>query len=313
MNSKIIFIRLTTKCNANCRMCSIWKRKPEHFKYNTLLDILLFFKSKGYANVIFTGGEPTLYPKFTLLNKFLKDNNLNFGLITNGSTLVDNWDKLFKYKLPNGIIFSLDSVDDYHSKNRGIKNLTTIVISGIKKAQRMNIKTSINTVITNVNYKKIIKFSEFDFIEKVDEWHLIPVKFNNDLHLTKTQWIEFNTIYNNIKNKSKIISSFNFKANIDFDNLEREEYTSKFYLKNACRICEKMIFIDINGNIYRCNSFDNNSDSFCLFGNFKKEDLNKIYTKIKKSPILEKPTCKNCDPRNQLYNKKGVLFENWFN
>ena len=83
-------------CNLNCSYCSV-KKRDRHFriKLHTIQDYVEKLCSRGLKAVILTGGgEPTLYPHFNTLVKWLKRQNLSVALITNG-TNADNvltWD-----------------------------------------------------------------------------------------------------------------------------------------------------------------------------------------------------------------------------
>ncbi len=84
------------KCNLKCSYCSVSKRN-RHFSidYNIIIQYLKDLISRGLKAVILTGGgEPTIYPRFNDLIKWIKKNtNLKIGLITNGTFTIDcDWD-----------------------------------------------------------------------------------------------------------------------------------------------------------------------------------------------------------------------------
>jgi radical SAM protein with 4Fe4S-binding SPASM domain len=315
MGPELSFIRLTTKCNAQCEMCSVWRREPVSFKKDRLFSILKELKSNGVSKILLTGGEPTLYENFLDLNKFLEKENIDFGLISNGSVIYKKWKSLFLYRKPSYIIFSLDSVSgDYHDKNRKIKNLTRNVMNSIRKALEENVIVSINTVLTRNNYLFLEDFLKFDFMSKISEWHWIPVKFSPKISLRAKDWKALKGIYQKIKRKkviSNLVTTFNFIENVKYSNLEKGELTSSYYAYHDCKISQKLLFIEVNGDVFRCNSFDIGSANNICLGNINDQGINIIISKLMKNILLETPKCKNCDPRNQMFNKDGHIYENW--
>jgi len=317
---KIAFIRLLNTCNCKCQMCSVWKRNPEEFELDKLTNILETLKSKGYDKIVFTGGEPTIYSRFDELNKFIKEKGFSFGLISNGSVIKDRWQSLFSFKEPDFIIFSLDSFEsEYHDNNRGILGLHKKVVEAIDFTLTKGVDVVINTVITKNNFLELEKFSKFTFFKDLTEWQWMPVKFAPEIALGEKEWIEIKKIYDFYLNRNNtfipnIISTFDFKENTkNFSNLINEKFTQDYYLKNDCNICKKQIFIDIDGSVYRCNSFDTRMGDKVCFGNFNKNSIEELITKAELKEVFEKPGCVNCDPRNQRYNQKGIWIETWKN
>ncbi|MDD3083866.1 MAG: radical SAM protein [Candidatus ainarchaeum sp.] len=312
---KIAFIRLLNTCNCKCEMCSVWRRPPEEFDFDELKKIILTVKKHGFDKIIFTGGEPTIYTKFKELISFLNKNNFSFALITNGSIIQEKWNQLFSEKKPDFIIFSLDSFSKkYHDTNRGFPGIHDKVTNAIRFVISKKVNIIINTVITKNNYKELLEFIKFDFFKNLMEWQWMPVKFSPELALRKKEWKEIKKtfdLYNKINSKPRIVSVFDFPENLD--NLSKENFTGNYYSKNDCKICEKMLFIDINGNVYRCNSFDDRLIDKVRFGNFREKGLDNLIKKMEKEIILPKPGCVNCDARNQRYNSKGVLIDCWSN
>jgi MoaA/NifB/PqqE/SkfB family radical SAM enzyme len=313
MGPEVAFIRLTNKCNARCQMCSVWRRAKYSFDQKALFTLLTDLKKNNLKKILFTGGEPTLYPDFPSLNKFLWQNKLDFGLISNGSTIYKDWAKLFPYKKPELIIFSLDSVvSKYHQENRGIPALTKKVSKSITKVLANNVQVAINTVLTKNNYQDLASFLTLKSLPKIKEWHWIPAKYCPSLSLNLADWTKCYNIYQTIKKNKKLknvklITPFNFCPFLKGKAKIYKNYsTQNFYQSHDCRILNKMIFIEINGDVYRCNCFPAKTKKFFL-GNINKCNLNHLIKKIKKQIVLKRPGCKYCDPRNQYYNQTKKL------
>lgn len=85
-------------CNLNCSFCSVKKRKRNfRIEIDVAKKYVRDLIGRGLKAVILTGGgEPTLYPRFNELVRWVADKGLKTALITNGtnSNKVDNdvWD-----------------------------------------------------------------------------------------------------------------------------------------------------------------------------------------------------------------------------
>lgn len=85
-------------CNLNCEYCSVSKRTRNYrIELDTIKDYVNKLKTRGLKAVILTGGgEPTLYPHFNELVRWLKQQGLSIALITNGTNIdrvdQDVWD-----------------------------------------------------------------------------------------------------------------------------------------------------------------------------------------------------------------------------
>ena len=90
----------TNKCNLNCSYCNQSNRsKGKFLELDIIKEFVTGLMSRGLKAVIVTGGgEPTIYPKFNELTKWLKEQGLKTALITNGTNnrtgkeFVDTWD-----------------------------------------------------------------------------------------------------------------------------------------------------------------------------------------------------------------------------
>ena len=76
-------------CNLKCSYCSVSKRKVnERIELSKIKNYVTTLKRYGLKAVILTGGgEPTLYPQFNELVRWLAEENLSVALITNGTNI----------------------------------------------------------------------------------------------------------------------------------------------------------------------------------------------------------------------------------
>jgi organic radical activating enzyme len=83
-----INLDFTTACNYRCDHCADWDILNTADKHNEqiLRDSLTEMRSRGLRSVILIGGgEPTVYPAFSSMTRFLKDLGLQVAIVSNGS------------------------------------------------------------------------------------------------------------------------------------------------------------------------------------------------------------------------------------
>ncbi len=87
---------LHNMCNQRCTYCRDfnWNGDFRWLNYDhvqAFLERMFAHYKKELYHISFTGGEVTLWPDFPKLCKFLKANNCQIGLTTNGSRRLDYW------------------------------------------------------------------------------------------------------------------------------------------------------------------------------------------------------------------------------
>lgn len=142
-----------SSCNLNCLYCSVSNRKKRYkIELPVIKKYIKDLKSRGLKAVIITGGgEPLLYPQINDLILWLKKQNLELALITNGTlfhklkdinlfswirisiNLFDSWDKMvipesYKCVIGGSFIYNGESIEDLLTiKNFSIKNKLSYV------------------------------------------------------------------------------------------------------------------------------------------------------------------------------------------
>jgi MoaA/NifB/PqqE/SkfB family radical SAM enzyme len=125
-----LFIVVTNKCSARCKLCGYWKIPSEEEKFLSLPfiqdKIIPLILKKGIEAVCITGGEPTLHPGLSAVVEKIAKTGATVTLITNGSHLSRIFDKI-KDNV-TGWLFSLDaSHSTLHTRIRGLDNFDEII------------------------------------------------------------------------------------------------------------------------------------------------------------------------------------------
>jgi MoaA/NifB/PqqE/SkfB family radical SAM enzyme len=128
-------VELTNICNLHCSYCL----RDEDALYHTPANFLdlEFFESlvqqareaRGITHLSFTGGEPTLHPRFDEILAITEKYGLSAGFVTNGWNFEKLWPKLLTHRnAVTHVAFSLDGpTREEHDKWRGDGSFVNIV------------------------------------------------------------------------------------------------------------------------------------------------------------------------------------------
>jgi len=210
-------------CNNNCVMCST-RPKAEFYpdrKTQEIIKDLAKGKKDGYSKVEFTGGEPTIRPDILYLVKIAKDFGYKeVGISTNARML--SYREFCQKIIENGvnkITFTLNAhnskLGDAICRTSGAFRQT---VQGAKNIlEYPEITTSVNTVVSKLNYKYLQQIGDFISNLGIKCWHildLIPDGYAKEFY--KILAIKPSDLSKDINNLDKTIEKFNLVIFFDF-------------------------------------------------------------------------------------------------
>lgn len=158
-------LKLHYKCNNNCIFChshprnSISENIEKHLmKIDRALEI-------GIDQLLFSGGEPTIYRGLKKILEYIEKKSIIPGFITNGRMF--SYEEFTKYVLRHGsnyFYISLHSHDKLiHDRITGCKNSWEQTCQGIKNLLKFsdNIELMVNCVITKLNINHLNEYTLF--------------------------------------------------------------------------------------------------------------------------------------------------------
>lgn len=171
-----VYIQTNTFCNQKCVFCN----RPPTESYQTglstnLTDIKNKIKELSseptVKRIIFTGGEPLLYPQLVEAITYAKKYKFITEIQTNGTLLSLDKLKTLKKAGLDIINFALHShLKRISNKLRGVKFGYENIIQNIKLADGLEFEIHVIHVITSLNYKDLPAF--IDFIYRMRLVHL---------------------------------------------------------------------------------------------------------------------------------------------
>ena len=140
-----IVIELTNRCNLNCQHCFTGRHGGKDDLPLTILETVLAEAcDRGFDDITYTGGDPTLHRQFSQVLSLTADAGYRFGFVTNGWNFATVYPMLRQYRdRLESITFSLDrATAETHDRLRGAGSyrrvLQAMSISVAKRSLRQH-------------------------------------------------------------------------------------------------------------------------------------------------------------------------------
>ena len=305
-----IFLFVTGKCNAKCKMCFYSGEMDSKMQDLTFDEIKKLSESAGEFNRLWlSGGEPTLRTDLPeILEMFYQNNKIkDINFPTNGlmPDRVVEWVSRFRKNCPNCTItvsVSLDGFAETHDIQRGVPGNFYKALETLKKVEQRfgkdpRVMTNIATVVTKYNYDQIYDFMTWVYGRFNISTHTIEaargmtreegVKILTEASLKKLQ-DEFAPIYSgyaermkaNMKGLKGKMSKFFYLGLIrTLYNIRAENIDKPTPWGIDCTAGETTLVIDYDGRFRSCELRD-------PIGNVKDYDYN--LTNIMHSVAMKK-------------------------
>lgn len=312
-----MYISLTNSCNLNCIYCFNKEKRLKKIRKNELYIDTLYvkkalveFKELGGKNIVFTGGEPSLHKKLLEYAEIAYEIGLNPKMITNVINLKNiDMNKLFTYI--KSVEFSIDSSNEdilnelwNCGKKDYLKDIILVfnAISNISN-EKNRIKVIIAPVINKVNAESIIELINFvDNNLKNCEigWNFTKYESIGNREADERLVIsdeEFSTILLSIAKvlTGKDGSCKSENAKNAYEKLFAISSGGKKVAQNRKKgiTCTPSFFLNVNGDVYICQGFDEDIDGY--LGNIKDKSLDDMFGSDKFKCVRERLKIENVE------------------
>jgi 7,8-dihydro-6-hydroxymethylpterin dimethyltransferase len=185
----VLTVDLTNRCNMMCNQCFMdanqvgYVHEPSLEEIKAILDRAVSFKPRRQTIILFSGGEPTLYPFFLEAVAYAK--KIGFYRIlaaTNGIRFAQDEEFTRKAREAglHGAYLQFDGTTNEKNRHRGVANLLDVKLQAIENMAKVGMKTTlVTTIINTINEDAIGPIVEFAIknIDKVQTIAFQPVSF----------------------------------------------------------------------------------------------------------------------------------------
>ena len=289
---------LTYRCNLNCKYCfaktlvhddktnkaTISMQNIEKFCRYIENDISI--NNRKNNSIVFFGGEPSLVPDIILkIIERTEHLNLTYSIYTNGILLDDFPNSLLRRM--QTILVAIDGDIECHEKYKPKGSYELIV----DKVNYIRNKTDAQIIAritmeeeTNIDISVSNLLKDFDFVH----WQIVNKNsFDNPDELIKNYQNNVKTLFNKWKealNNGEVLNIIPFNRIVSLLISNKE---SKSFL---CGCGTTIQAIDIDGNVYLCDEFIENSEN--AISNIQDDNYQSITYKSHNELFDD---CSNCD------------------
>ncbi|MDY6990296.1 MAG: radical SAM protein [Thermodesulfobacteriota bacterium] len=162
-------LQLTRRCNLKCKHCYLGTPRELDLSLSEVVATLKEFEKMQGLRVLFSGGEPLLYPELRNLNKRLPQFALRKVLLTNGTRITEENQDLWSHF--DEIQVSLDGLKEGHEALRGPGTFARAV-RGMEIATKKGVPISIATMVHRHNLKEFDGLARWIERQQVVEWNI---------------------------------------------------------------------------------------------------------------------------------------------
>lgn len=292
-----IYFTVTRKCNLTCPYCyqglrDRTDREMPLSKAELALDKIREHNPQCIVGV--TGGEPFLHSRIFDILRMLRERELSFSILTNG-TLIDEGVASKLTEFPNlvHLQISLDGITEkIHTITRGESFYKTM--DGISNVIANQLPFSLAPTIHERNLHEVFEIARFALLNggffSPNNLRKFPFNPQSGLNLTQED------LYCTVKEVDHRISSeFGIGKSQDWDSLltNPEPSFDVHRCKFCCGMGMSLMDLDWNGEVYPCHLF---KEKKFILGNIFNEELDLIFQRGQnlRTYSYEIPKCKNC-------------------
>jgi radical SAM protein with 4Fe4S-binding SPASM domain len=263
-----IYGMLNTRCNAKCIMCDFWRREdPVELPHEVWQRHLVTLRELiGPFFINFSGGEPTIYRGLWEIFQTCQENDILYGVTTNGYTLSEKVaNKLVNHGIFNCNISLDGATAEVHDKLRGIPGGFNRILRGIdhvkeaSQAKNHPVRIILKMAVNKLNLDEVP-----DLIETVKRLGLTGINFqpvfkwtdavNNDLWINDQDHLR-RIIARVIEMKRQGYPVMGSERSIELWEDHFAEADIHGYKGNRCTVGLTNYQIRQNGDVYLCSEF----------------------------------------------------------
>lgn len=256
----VLYIELTNRCNLSCVHCGNGDYREHELPFETVCSMIYDFKDKGGSKLMFTGGEPLLYPR---LEEILNLSSSYPGLVKISSNGLDILNPKYDFILDHDIGFKLSLDGNRHDHNSIRQNIYSYdnLIQSMRKISKHNKQITVRSTLMRQNmYSVIDMLFEMDELSKegvlIDRINIWPIRnigrAKSCMMLTPEEYKDF---IGQLKKRTCDWSpSFGVVVGPIFG--AEEEFTSGPVKRDEiyqCNLLNKTVHVAANGDVYPCS------------------------------------------------------------
>lgn len=172
---EIVYFKITSKCNHNCRYCYDVKNSVD-LDFEGVKKIIMHLKENGVKGVVLSGGEPLIREDASKILEEINKNNMNVYLDTNGDFFFRHKDAINKFVDVLGLPLDYSSEKLNYRSRENFGNVIKILDYYQPLSKKPTLR--IGTVVTKENISDLSNIAEILKNYSIDSWKIyqfIPI------------------------------------------------------------------------------------------------------------------------------------------
>jgi len=298
-------IEFSLRCNFHCQYCYVPDKATleNELSFDELKDAVLQAKHLGVKKIIVLGGEPMVYPQVLKMLKFIRGENLDVEMFTNGFGItIDTAKQLFDL----GILVVLkmnsrkEDVQDSLAGKKGAYKIIQDAFNNLKLAgyPAKNRRLGVSTVICQQNFEEIIPMWQWLRQERIDPYFEIITPQGKG---RANEWLHVDS--------QKLKDAFFKISEIDRNNYGIHWDPQPPLIGIKCLRHQFSCLLNSQGYVLPCVGIN------IPLGNIRERKLAEI---IKESEVIQdlrnyklhiKGPCRQCDKIETCYGCRGAAYQ----
>lgn len=331
-NIKQCTVVLTHDCNLRCQFCYAKRAgycKDDYIDFEGLKKIVDFCSTAGIRYIVFTGGEPLLYPNIIDTVKYIRgrDPNIGIAIPTNGILLSDL--AFCKQLIEAGVEYfdiSIKGRDSQDWIKQTGRDESSKQIAAIRNLSSLSIDFTCSMVVNFDNVDFFCDSVKLAYENGAKQISFTFVIDNDKEELKGLEYLEHNNPYSLINRflkqsdrLNKITTDWWIEYSFPLCFYTEEQLSLlKGKLAAPCQVHkENAITFDTHMNLLPCDMFIDKSmgvfdRDFSTYDEFVQLTQSESYKRIMK-PMIELPAndCNDCKYLESCYGGCPVLWKNY--
>lgn len=254
-------VNLLNRCTSRCEYCRKYTWPDDILQYDVLKDTIAYLAQQGLQTIVFSGGDPIIYPTLKQLLDYCESLNVQTSMIT---TLNTNQEGVLRHIATQceRIHCSVDAADrTLYAKLRGVDAFDRVKANIIKVNEiREGVGKQpirISATISNENYNQIMALYDFA-IETASTINYYFIHEHEEYFLTDDQ-------KNTMKAQLFAVASNDDEHYSNAEDIFKGDFTkdSTNVRTTYCPIPFVHCLINANGDIYPCCKLLNDNGEYC--------------------------------------------------
>ena len=298
-------IEFSLQCNFRCPYCYVPQNSyPENeLSREEICDVILQAKDLGARKIIILGGEPTLYPDFLDIIQFIRKQNLEVEIFTNGTRINEEFAKQLHDNNVR-VVLKMNSfnenIQDTLAGKKGAFTLIQQALHNLKKAGYPSEEKflAVSTIICRHNINELITMWIWLRDQKIVPYFEIITPQENAKY---NEWLYVNP--------KELYDIFTRISEIDRTKYSQDWDPQPPLVGNRCLRHQFSCLVTSTGNVMPCVGVS------MPIGSIRNQRLRNI---IKNSEVLSdlknhlntiKGPCRTCEKAEYCYGCRGAAYQ----